>query len=639
MLDSFLGAPRPVKRLISIVYDMAAITSALYIAFSFRLGAAYEFNLNEDVFNYGLTTLVSIITFIKLGLYRAVLRYMTYQAIYTVALGVLISSIALIANSFFLGSYLPRSVPVIYIFCALILIGLPRLTLRSIVHLSEINNSEKVIIYGAGVSGSQLAAALQHTAEYQPVAFLDDNKKLHNSSIRGLDVYPSKELEALLSRYGTDKILLALGRAPRAARHKVVRSLEHHPVQILTVPNVTEILSGEAKVNDLKDIEIEDLLGRDPSVPDHKLMKANIQNKVVLVTGAGGSIGSELCRQILKLGPKKLLLLELNEFNLYKVDSSLHRDSELLTDKPVICSILGSAEDFELVKHTLQSHHVNTIYHAAAYKHVPLVEGNMVAGLRNNVLSTWHTAKAAAETQVSTFVLISSDKAVHPSNVMGATKRIAELVLQGLDQHQNTTRFSMVRFGNVLGSSGSVVPKFKQQIADGGPITVTHPDITRYFMVTSEAVQLVIQAGAMASGGDVYVLDMGEPVKINDLAKEMILLSGLTIKDAGNPDGDVAIEYTGLRPGEKLYEELLVDENCYQTRHPCISRAKEVHLSWEDTLNLIESIKQLDFDATSADIFNILNTNTVFYRPSSNSSMKNNVHPINDNIQVAQTAS
>lgn len=606
--------PRALKRGLSVLYDVLAIATALYIAFAIRLGESYEFTLSADLNTYALTTVISVASFIRLGLYRAVLRYMTYQAIYTIVLGIVISAVALIASSFFTDSFMPRSVPVIYVFAALLLVGLPRLLIRNLVQISDVMQGEKVIIYGAGVSGSQLAAALQFSPDYQPVAFVDDNKRLHNSTVRGIYVYAPAELEKLIERYQTDKVLLALGRTPRAKRHEVVKNLETMPVQIQTVPNMAEILSGRANLNDIKDIEIEDLLGRDPSLPDHKLMAANINNKVVLVTGAGGSIGSELCQQIALLKPKTLLLLEQNEFNLYRINEQL-RDFKEDKEAPLqVKTLLGSAADEQLVARIFRSYDIDTVYHAAAYKHVPLLEDNKVEGLRNNVLSTWYTAKAAVEYRVDSFVLISSDKAVRPTNIMGASKRIAELILQAMDSKQQHTRFCMVRFGNVLGSSGSVVPHFKEQIASGGPITVTHPDITRYFMVTSEAVQLVIQAGAMGSGGDVFVLDMGEPVKISDLAKEMILLSGLQLKDEHNPDGDVEIHYTGLRAGEKLYEELLVKEECERTRHPRIMRSREEAMSWYEVNAFINTIKQLDGSESNTEIAKLLQASAIDYQ-------------------------
>lgn len=606
--------PRALKRGVSVLYDVLAIATALYIAFAIRLGESYHFSLASDLYTYGLTTVISVASFIRLGLYRAVLRYMTYQAIYTVVLGIVISAVALIASSFFTDSFMPRSVPVIYVFAALLLVGIPRLIIRNLVQISDVMQGEKVIIYGAGVSGSQLAAALQLSPDYQPVAFIDDNKKLHNSSVRGLNIFSFASLPKLMERYQTDKVLLALGRTPRAKRHEVVKMLETMPVQIQTVPNMAELLSGRANLNDIKDIEIEDLLGRDPSLPDYKLMAANIKGKTVLVTGAGGSIGSELCQQIAQLQPKALLMLEQNEYNLYRMNEKL-REYQMDEEHPLIVkTILGSTADEQLIARVFRKNAIDTVYHAAAYKHVPMLEDNKAEGLRNNVLSTWYTAKAAIEYRVDSFVLISSDKAVRPTNIMGASKRIAELILQAMDAKQQHTRFCMVRFGNVLGSSGSVVPLFKEQIAAGGPISVTHPDITRYFMVTSEAVQLVIQAGAMGSGGDVFVLDMGEPVRISDLAKEMILLSGLQLRDEHNPDGDIEIRYTGLRAGEKLYEELLVKEECERTRHPRIMRSREEAMSWDEVNAFIETVKQLDGSESNADIAELLQASAIDFQ-------------------------
>lgn len=614
ILKQLSNTPRTIKRAFAVVYDMLAIALAVYLAYRIRLGESYDSSLAPDLITYALTTLISVASFIRLGLYRAVLRYMTYQAIYTVVVGILISTVALIASNFFIDSFMPRSVPVIYVFAALFFVGLPRLLIRNLVQISDVLQGEKVIIYGAGVSGSQLAAALQLSPDYQPVAFVDDNKGLHNSSVRGLNIHKPANIPMLIERYQTDKILLALGRTPRAARHAVVQNLESMPVQIQTVPNMSEILSGQANLNEIKDIEIEDLLGRDPSIPDHKLMTANIKDKIVLVTGAGGSIGSELCHQIALLKPSTLLLLEQNEYNLYRVNEALQPFKGTNGSTITIKNVLGSASDPTVLKRIFKQYAVDTVYHAAAYKHVPLVEENMSEGLRNNVLSTWHTALAAVEAKVSTFVLISSDKAVRPTNIMGASKRIAELILQGLDQTQSHTRFCMVRFGNVLGSSGSVVPRFKEQIANGGPITVTHPDITRYFMVTSEAVQLVIQAGAMGSGGDVFVLDMGEPVKISELAKEMVLLSGLKLKTEESPHGDIELQYTGLRAGEKLYEELLVKEECGRTRHPRIMRSREEAMSWPEIQDFVQTIIHYDGTETTEDIQQLLSATEIHFQ-------------------------
>ena len=436
MQTQLAQTPRALKRGVSVLYDVLAIATALYIAFAIRLGESYHFSLASDLYTYALTTIISVASFIRLGLYRAVLRYMTYQAIYTVVLGIVISAVALIASSFFTDSFMPRSVPVIYVFAALLLVGFPRLIIRNLVQISDVMQGEKVIIYGAGVSGSQLVAALQLSPDYQPVAFIDDNKKLHNSSVRGLNIFPFSSLTKLMEHYQTDKVLLALGRTPRAKRHEVVKMLETMPVQIQTVPNMSELLSGRANLNDIKDIEIEDLLGRDPSLPDYKLMAANIKGKTVLVTGAGGSIGSEICQQIVQLQPKALLMLEQNEYNLYRIHEQLRHYQEDGEEPLILKTILGSAADEQLIARVFRKNAIDTVYHAAAYKHVPMLEENKAEGLRNNVLSTWYTAKAAVEHRVDSFVLISSDKAVRPTNIMGASKRIAELILQAMDARQ-----------------------------------------------------------------------------------------------------------------------------------------------------------------------------------------------------------
>ncbi|HFR6232777.1 TPA: polysaccharide biosynthesis protein, partial [Shigella sonnei] len=533
----------------------------------------------------------------RIGLYRAVLRYVSAKIMLLIPVGILASTLSLVVISYSLSIMLPRTVVGIYFLVLLLLTSGSRLLFRMILNYG-VKGSAPVLIYGAGESGRQLLPALMQAKEYFPVAFVDDNPRLHKAVIHGVTVYPSDKLSYLVDRYGIKKILLAMPSVSKSQRQKVITRLEHLPCEVLSIPGMVDLVEGRAQISNLKKVSIDDLLGRDPVAPDAKLMAENITGKAVMVTGAGGSIGSELCRQIVRYKPAKLVLFELSEYALYAIEKELSAlcDKEVL-NVPVI-PLLGSVQRQNRLQMVMKSFGIQTVYHAAAYKHVPLVEHNVVEGVRNNVFGTLYCAESAIESGVETFVLISTDKAVRPTNTMGTTKRLAELVLQALSARQSQTRFCMVRFGNVLGSSGSVVPLFEKQIAQGGPVTLTHRDIIRYFMTIPEASQLVIQAGAMGHGGDVFVLDMGDPVKIYDLAKRMIRLSGLSVRDDKNPDGDIAIEVTGLRPGEKLYEELLIGDSVQGTSHPRIMTANEVMLPWQDLSLLLKELDQAchDFD-------------------------------------------
>jgi FlaA1/EpsC-like NDP-sugar epimerase len=525
-----------------------------------------------------------------LGLYRAVIRYITAKILLVVAVGMVISSVLLIISAFYTNLYLPRTIPFIYFSFGLLLIAGSRLGMRMLVNRG-LNLGVRVVIYGAGASGRQLLPALSQMDEYYPVAFVDDNRALQGQVIHGVSVFSPEKLPWLIEKYEAKKILLAMPSASRARKNEVIETLEGLPCEVLSIPGMIDLVEGKARIDALRKVVITDLLGRDPVAPIPDLVSRNINGKTVMVTGAGGSIGSELCRQIIKNKPDQLILFELSEFSLYSIDSELRNTNLSHELKVKIYPILGNVQDKEHLERLIKAFNVDTIYHAAAYKHVPLVEFNVIDGVRNNIFGTLCCAQAAALGGVENFVLISTDKAVRPTNTMGATKRMAELVLQALAVESNKTCFSMVRFGNVLGSSGSVVPLFEKQIAAGGPVTLTHPDITRYFMTIPEAAQLVIQAGAMGTGGDVFVLDMGEPVKILDLAHRMIALQGLTILDENNPYGDIAVKTTGLRPGEKLYEELLIGSNVSITQHPRIKTANEVMLPWDE---MSEILAQLD---------------------------------------------
>lgn len=464
---------------------------------------------------------------------------------------------------------------------------------RNIVQIFFPVGDTKILIYGAGSAGRMLADSLLQSSEFHPVAFLEDSPRLIGNKIKGLPVFSGKDTEAIIKKYDCTKVFLALGATERNTKLSIIRQLEQYPVQLQTIPPLEELTKGELSLANLQDIRIEDLLGRDPVQPNIELLGANIQNKVVMITGAGGSIGSELCRQIFKYQPKILLLFDLNEYNLYKIEEELNAKIEKTQSKVKMYALLGSVQNQQRLEAVMKHFHVDTVYHAAAYKHVPLVEHNMIEGIQNNVFGTYHCANAALESNVKTFVLISTDKAVRSTNIMGASKRLSEMVIRMLAGKAQATRFSIVRFGNVLGSSGSVVPKFRQQIENGGPVTVTHPDVTRYFMTIPEAAQLVIQAGAMAKGGETYVLEMGEPVKIADLAKEMIRLSGYTLRDDASPHGNIEIRFTGLRPGEKLYEELLVVDNVVGTKHPRITEALEEEIEEGKTESVLYELSEL----------------------------------------------
>jgi FlaA1/EpsC-like NDP-sugar epimerase len=553
------------------------------------------------------TAFITSAVFIKLGLYRAVVRFMAGKAFGTLAMGITISALVLASSSFISQANLPRSSIIIYWFTAFALLGLPRFFIRNIVSQLNSPNREPVLIYGAGNQGVALVNALTTSEQFRPIALIDDDKKKQGTIIHSLKVHSSDEAIQLSGHFGAKKVLLALGNTSTSKRKQLIENLADTKLEILTTPAVQDIISGKAKIEEVKEVEIEDLLGRDCVSPNKALLSQNIKDKVVLVTGAGGSIGSELCRQIITQQPTKLILLELNEFSLYSIEQELNQycysHEQCHTE---IISILGSVQKQNRLETIFSTFGVQTIYHAAAYKHVPMVEHNVVEGVRNNVFGTWYCGEAAIKAGVERFVLISTDKAVRPTNVMGASKRVAELVLQALSKRQSDTLFCMVRFGNVLGSSGSVVPLFRKQIKDGGPITVTHPDIIRYFMTIPEASQLVIQAGAMGKGGDVFVLDMGEPVKIVNLAQKMIRLSGLTEKTDANPNGDIGIEFSGLRPGEKLFEELLIGDNVEGSSHPRIMTANEIHLSWPETHNLLNRLDKACHDFKVEDVINLL---------------------------------
>jgi FlaA1/EpsC-like NDP-sugar epimerase len=567
--------------------DLVAMPFALWTAFVLRYGS-----LHHEIPGvlYAATILACVPVFIRIGLYRAVIRFLSLQAVIAIALGVGFSTaVTAFLDYYFLGDLVPAEVFVIYFVLAFLYVAGSRFGAREVMRWGNLG-AERVVIYGAGSAGAQLCSSLVARGHYRAVAFVDDNKAMHGAHLFGVQVLPPDRLLELRRRYGSMVVLMALPSASRRRRGEVIEKLSGQGFKVLTVPDIREIVSGKARLEEVRDIEVHDLLGRDPVPPNLALLGACVRGKSILVTGAGGSIGSELCRQIMDLSPRRLVLLEVSELALYEIERELRPLNVRLGDRIELVALLGNAHHKHRVREIMTTFGIQTVYHAAAYKHVPIVEHNMIEGIHNNIFATYNTAEAAMECRVETFVLISTDKAVNPTNVMGCTKRVAEMVLQGMQQRGGNTRFCMVRFGNVLESSGSVVPLFREQIRDGGPVTVTHPDVIRYFMTIPEAAQLVIQAGSMGSGGDLFVLDMGSPVRIADLAKRMVQLAGYSVRDDKHPDGDIEIRFTGLRPAEKLFEELLIGKNVTGTEHPRILRAMEHSLTWEQIRHVLDDL-------------------------------------------------
>lgn len=618
-----LTLPTHIKRLMSVASDVIILFIALWVSFVLRLGSLTRVNPFGNYVELFITMLaISIPCLFYFKLNKTVNRFFGQESIIAIIKAMSLASLLLALFIYWIQPSLliPRSIVFLFWWTSILFMIGFRLAVRQLLtqnwHLSFSKDRKKckkcVAIYGAGIAGNQLLSSLRMTKDLHPVAFIDDDPLLIGRSVSGLRVYPATQIDRLINQLGVSEVLLAIPSVGRSRRREIITLLEQYSIKIRSIPGIADLTSGRVKVDDIQEIDIVDVLGRDAVPPNEQLFAYCIKDKVVMVTGAGGSIGSELCRQITTVGVKTLILFEHSEYNLYSILSELNR---VIGQKGLtinLVPILGSVRNTELLLDVMQSYGVNTIYHAAAYKHVPMVEANITEGFLNNVMGTLNVAQAAILAAVSNFVLISTDKAVRPTNVMGATKRLAEMILQALS-HEFTpvlfgmgsqtvvqqTCFTMVRFGNVLGSSGSVIPLFRSQIQRGGPITVTHPEITRYFMTIPEAAQLVIQAGSMGNGGDVFVLDMGSPVKIKDLAEKMVALSGLELITEQNPEGDIAIKFTGLRPGEKLYEELLISDNVIATEHPMIMCANENYLSWDETKKLIkiilEALEQGDF--------------------------------------------
>jgi FlaA1/EpsC-like NDP-sugar epimerase len=626
------------KRMLQIAMDVLLIWLALWLAFFIRLGDAGVVKpFGAHAWLFVAAPVAAIPLFIRYGLYRAVMRYLGPQALTTIA-RVVTAAAALLAIAVYLygdaPGVVPRSTIVIYWLLSLMFIGGLRLLMRHYFNNVQFGEQTlplipnggrrkeerpRVVIYGAGAAGNQLLQALRLGGELLPVGFMDDNPDLCDRVMAGLRVYCPDQVDYMLRDTGAQEILLAIPSASRARRNEIIDMRAPYAVPVRTLPGLMDLAAGRVQVEALREVRIDDLLGRDPVAPDPTLFARCIHDQVVMVTGAGGSIGSELCRQIMRSTPQTLILFEHSEFALYAIQRELEQHIGGTGRSVRIVPVLGSVRNPGRLSDVMDAWKVDTVYHAAAYKHVPLVENNIAEGIVNNTFGTLYAAQAALRAGVSNFVLVSTDKAVRPTNVMGSTKRMAELVLQALakeprpvlygkqnDAVPNQTRFTMVRFGNVLGSSGSVIPLFKQQIRQGGPVTVTHPDITRYFMTIPEAAQLVIQAGSMGLDGDVFVLDMGEPVRIAELAEKMIQLSGLSVRRSDNTDGDIEICYTGLRPGEKLYEELLIGDNVSPTEHPMIMRANEKFLAWDalkDALTGLDSAIDMDDYPRTRELF------------------------------------
>jgi FlaA1/EpsC-like NDP-sugar epimerase len=577
----FLQLPRKNKYLLMLSVDFCFFMVAAIFISSFLFGTRLVFS---DYFIIGLASgSISLLIFRWQGIYSAIVRYVGADFFHRANIATILSTalIALLATALkiedpqFQWTLIdPFKWGIFFWALTFTYVCYSRYLSKSYLTLGKpLTNRKKVIIYGAGSAASQLVNSLAAGRMIQPVAMIDDDESIHGSVVNGVRVYPPTEIEAIAKDQDITKILLAIPSASHRRRQQILESLEESPIHVQTIPDIRDLISGKARVDDLREVDLADLMGRPQVPPNSELLNACIANKTVLVTGAGGSIGSELCRQILRLDVRKLLLLDISEASLYQIDKELRGALDENGLQCELIPLLGSVCDRHRIDEILGAYNIQTIYHAAAYKHVPMVEHNIIDGVRNNALGTFNLAQAACDAHVETFVLVSTDKAVRPTNVMGASKRIAELGLQALQSKCKDTRFCMVRFGNVLESSGSVIPLFRDQIRKGGPLTITHIEILRYFMTIQEAAELVIQAGSMAEGGDVFVLDMGEPVKILDLAKRLIKLTGMSVRNEQNPDGDIEISITGLRPGEKLYEELLVGEDVLGTTHPRIMRA------------------------------------------------------------------
>jgi FlaA1/EpsC-like NDP-sugar epimerase len=593
---SILNLPRFAKQIIAIIFDLSLCVLCTWFAFYLRLDQL--FLIQGVVLTAVIVSVVlALPVFWLLGLYRTIFRYSGLSIMFSVSIALLVYGLLyFLIFGIFGVTGIPRSIGILQPMLLFFAIVTSRILVKYLLggnyfFKDKSQFLKKALVYGAGDNGRQLASALANNNELKVVGFLDDDDRLHGQVLQGHQIYSPLKIADLIKSKQVQLVLLALPNIPRSRRNEILKNLSNYPLQVQTLPTVIDIIQGRVSLSDIKDLDVDDILNRDQVLPNSELLSKNITSKVVLVTGGGGSIGSELARQIIKLNPQKLLLLELNEFALFKIYEELN----IINKNLKIIPLLINVQDQNKVNEIFKTFKVDTVYHVAAYKHVPLVEENISESIRNNVFATLAVVKAALSQSVENFVLISSDKAVRPTNIMGASKRLAELCVQGLYQNtkNNKTKMSIVRFGNVLESSGSVIPKFKKQIKDGGPITLTHPDVTRYFMTLTEASQLVIQAGAMSKDCDVFVLDMGESVKIKDLIYKIVKLSGLTVKDKNNDEGDIEIKIIGLRPGEKLYEELLLGDNPQKTQHPKIQKAQDPFIPFNQLEVDLNNLKTL----------------------------------------------
>ena len=601
-IRSIASLPRRQKQIVLVLMDICILPLMMWLAYAIRLARPNVQVMQGLDAWYIYVGICGIAIFALLGIYRAIVRSFNEDYLLRILIGTFIQIVALYTIKKLNVAFIPMSIPLMYGFMLFSYMWWSRAVIRyaTLKTFAKKQSRKRVAIYGAGLAGQQIAAALNRSDDYLPVCFIDDKRSLQGQSLSGLKIYSPKKAQAKLGKFGIEEVLLAMPSVGRARKKEIIESFDTADVKIMELPGVTQLVDGQVQVSDIREVDIIDLLGRDPVPPKPELLEKNIKNKVVMVTGAGGSIGSELCRQIVKHQPKMLVLFEMSEFALYSIDR------ELQASDIQIIPVLGSVTNQQKLERIIQEYKVQTVYHAAAYKHVPLVEANPFEGIYNTSIGTQRSVDAAVNQNVETFVLISTDKAVRPTNVMGASKRMAELYCQGLASTNPKTQISIVRFGNVLGSSGSVVPLFKKQIAQGGPVTVTHPEVTRYFMTIPEAAQLVIQAGAMGTGGDVFLLDMGEPVKIVDLAKQMIRLSGFRAIDE-NGIGDIEIQFTGLRPGEKLYEELLIDaENVEKTDHERILKSYEKYYGYLEVSEIFIQLKNYKYRDDLNELFTIL---------------------------------
>lgn len=620
--SKLINLTRLQKQFIMLFVDLFFIEFALWLSFALRLGLFWPKEyIYPNWWIFIITPIIAIPLLLKFGLYRSVIKYVgskvvvaSFQAITLTTMNIGFLMLILRDTQLLVDSLMPRSVVLIFWFVSTMVVVLSRFVFKGYLYSWDnfVNNRTPAIIYGAGSAGAQLVESLRKNHQYAPIAFMDDDKSKHGTFINFTKVYPFQELKSIIDKRNAKIILLAIPSLSANGKRDLLKKLSKYPIEVKLLPSLSSIVEGKVSIDNIRHVEVQDILGRIPVAPKSTLLKKNIKGKNILITGAGGSIGSELCRQVINLKPKKIVLFDHSEFNLYSIDYELN--SLQLTDCQIV-PVLSDVTNITKVKSIILENAIDTIYHAAAYKHVPMVERNVAEGVYNNVAGTYNVALSALECEVENMVLISTDKAVRPTNVMGASKRFSELILQGLNSKKTKTCFSMVRFGNVLDSAGSVVPLFRKQIKEGGPVTVTHSKVTRYFMSIPEAVQLVLQAGAMAKGGDVFVLDMGEPVKILDLAYRMINLSGLSPITNENPEGDIKVVFTGLRPGEKLYEELLIGHDVIQSKHPQIMQANEASLSWEDVQECIMKLKDYHANLNEEDIRSLLLEKVEGYQP------------------------